>query len=326
LLVSLSPARYNRLAPAAEAASKSRHPTPVEPTPMLSAHFARRGFLAALASLPLLTTFAAAQESAAPRPLKVMTYNVRYASDEGPNAWPDRMPVAVEMLAAQAPDVIGMQEATYRQVKDYETNLPDYDWIGLGRDGGSRGEFMAVFYRAERLEPLEFDHFWLSDEPDRIGSSTWGNSNRRMVTWVRFRDRASDQEFFFFNTHFDHQIQPAREKSADLLWNRIDALNTELPIIVTGDFNAQAEKNPAYKTLVAPDRLTDTWVSAEKHGPLVATFHGYGEPQVNGTRIDWILTRGPVKCVNTEIVTFEKNNQYPSDHFPVMAELQLESK
>jgi len=293
---------------------------------MFRAPVALRSALVSLFLLTACARFAAGQDSAASTPLKVMTYNVRYASDQGPNAWADRLPVALEMLAAQSPDVIGMQEALYRQVKDYEANLPDYDWIGLGRDGGSRGEFMAVFYRHERLEPLEYDHFWLSDEPDRVGSSTWGNSNRRMVTWVRFRDRTTNREFYFFNTHFDHEIQTAREKSAELLWKRIAELKTDLPVIVTGDFNAAAMDNPAYTTLVAPDRMTDVWTTAEKHGPLVATFHGYRGQRENGARIDWILTRGPVKCLNTEIVTFEKDGQCPSDHFPVVAELEFEAK
>jgi hypothetical protein len=53
--------------------------------------------------------------------------------------------------------------------------LPDYEWIGLGRDGGNHGEFMAVFYRVTRFEPLEFDHFWLSDAPNVVASSTWGS-------------------------------------------------------------------------------------------------------------------------------------------------------
>jgi endonuclease/exonuclease/phosphatase family metal-dependent hydrolase len=274
--------------------------------------------------LLLLTFGVAVSDLQADSSLKVMTYNVRYASDESPNAWGDRLPVALAMLTEQKPDLIGTQETLYRQVKDYEAGLPEFGTIGLGRDGGSHGEFMAIFYRRARLEPLEYDHFWLSDTPDRVGSTTWGNSNRRMVTWVRFRDKESKQEFYFFNTHFDHQIQEAREKSAKLLWERIEALKTELPIIVTGDFNAAAEENPAYHTLVAEGRLKDTWLTAEKHGPPRATFHGFNGPHGESPRIDWILTRGTVKCLNSEVVTFEQKGQYPSDHFPVTAELIIE--
>ena len=118
-----------------------------------------------------------------------MTFNLRYASNQPPNAWQAQRPVAKTLIESSNPDIIGTQEGLWQQVKDLEADLPDYAWIGLGRDGGSRGEFMAIYYRRARLKPLEFDHFWLSDTPDRIGSTTWGNTNRRMVTWVRFKDR-----------------------------------------------------------------------------------------------------------------------------------------
>jgi hypothetical protein len=95
------------------------------------------------------------------------------------------------------PDLMGTQEGLYAQLKDLAADLPAHAWVETGRDGGSRGEFMAVFCRKERFEPLEYDHFWLSDTPDVIGSSTWGNTNRRMVTWVRCRDLASGREFHF---------------------------------------------------------------------------------------------------------------------------------
>jgi hypothetical protein len=87
-----------------------------------------------------------------------------------------------------------------------------------------RGEFMAIFYRRNRFEPLEYEHFWLSDTPDVIASSTWGNGVRRMVTWAKFRDRTTGREFYFWNTHLDHEVQFAREKSAELIRQRIGLL------------------------------------------------------------------------------------------------------
>ena len=83
---------------------------------------------------------------------------------------------------------------------------------------------MAIFYRPIRFEPLEFDHFWLSDTPATIGSRSWGNNIPRMVTWVRFLDRLTEREFYFINTHFDHESQPAREQSAELLLERLAEL------------------------------------------------------------------------------------------------------
>src|SRR5689334_21412331 len=103
--------------------------------------------------------------------LKVMTFNLRYAQKgaQPPDAWAHRRPIMRECIRQTPPDVIGTQEGLYPQLKDFAADQPDYDWIGLGRDGGSKGEFMAVFYRRARLEPLEFDHFWLSDTPDVVG-------------------------------------------------------------------------------------------------------------------------------------------------------------
>lgn len=256
--------------------------------------------------------------------LCVMTYNLRYASPTPPNAWPQRRPLMREIIQSTAPDVMGTQEGLYAQLKDLAADLPEFDWIGTGRDGGSKGEFMAVFFRKTRLEPLAFDHFWLSDTPNVIGSTSWGNSNRRMVTWVKFRDRTTGGEFFLFNTHFDHQIQPAREKSADLVRERVAALGTKIPVLLIGDFNAAAESNQAYRILTAGNFFADAWLTArERRGEGIGTFNGFKAAQPNGSRIDWILTRGDVAVDRAETVTFARDGQFPSDHFPVVAWMRL---
>jgi endonuclease/exonuclease/phosphatase family metal-dependent hydrolase len=256
--------------------------------------------------------------------LCVMTFNLRFASPKPPNAWPQRRPVMRECIEKLNPDLIGTQEGLYQQIKDIAQDLPPYEWLGLGRDGGSRGEFMAVFYRRDRFEPLEYDHFWLSDTPSVIASSTWGNSNRRMVTWVKFLDRRTERQFYFFNTHLDHQIQVAREKSATLIRERIEALKTPLPVVLVGDFNVVAARNKAYEILVNENGLSDTWTTASvRRNERMSTFHGFSTGQEAGQRIDWILARGPVAADATEIVTFQKDGQYPSDHFPVVAWLRF---
>ena len=68
------------------------------------------------------------------------------------------------------------------QLQDIAADLPAFQWIGVGRDGGSRGEFMAVFYRTARLEPLAFDHFWLSDTPEvSTGSRLFRKAGRALT-------------------------------------------------------------------------------------------------------------------------------------------------
>lgn len=255
--------------------------------------------------------------------LKIMTYNLRNPSDMNSNTWAQRRPVSRALLQSEAPDIVGTQEGYYAQVKDLAQDNPEFAYIGTGRDGGSRGEWMAIFYRRARLEPLEFDHFWLSDTPDRIGSTTWGNSNRRMVTWVKFRDLQTEREFMFWNTHLDHEIQAAREKSAALIVERVGALKTDVPVLLVGDFNAAARGNKAYDILL-DSGFFDTWfASAQRSGPDVATFHGYKPAVPNGVHIDWILARGAVAVEDTHIVDFQQNEQFPSDHFPVAARVMI---
>ena len=118
--------------------------------------------------------------------LKVMTFNLRYASNSKPNAWPDRLPHMADIIKKSNPDIFGTQEGKFYQLKELNAKIPGYTWFGTGRDGGSRGEFMAIFYKPDRFDILEYDHFWLSDTPNVIASTTWGHSNRRMVTWIRF--------------------------------------------------------------------------------------------------------------------------------------------
>jgi hypothetical protein len=129
-----------------------------------------------LAAIVALGAFSADRLPGAPDAVRlcVMTFNLRYADSKPPNSWPERRPVMRHCILQVHPDIIGTQEGLYPQLKEIASDLRDYDWIGLGRDGGSRSEFMAVFYLRDRLEPVAFDPFWLSDTPEVVGYSTWG--------------------------------------------------------------------------------------------------------------------------------------------------------
>lgn len=256
--------------------------------------------------------------------LRVMTFNLRFASAQPPHAWPDRRPVMKRVIERAAPDVIGTQEGLYAQLRDLAADLPAYDWIGLGREGGSRGEFAAVFFLRDKFEPLAFDHFWLSDTPDVVGSMTWGNRYRRMVTWVRFRERASGRVFEFWNTHLDHEIEAAREKSAALLAERLAQIDAQTPVLLVGDFNCLAGASAPYALLTQQAGLVDTWLAAARRvNDGLNTFHGYQPPKRAGERIDWILARRPSAVSEAAILDYAENGQTPSDHFPVTATVRF---
>lgn len=251
--------------------------------------------------------------------LNVMSFNLRYASDAEPNSWHARRPVMAQLLLNELPAVLGTQEGLYGQLLDIAHDLPDhYDWVGLGRAGGSHDEFMAVFFDTLRLEPLEFDHHWLSATPNVVGSRSWGNNVIRMVTWIRFADRATGRQFVVVNTHFDHESENSRLRSAEFVHQRINTL--KLPVVLTGDFNAVATASPTYSLLT--EGLEDSWLAGPQTTPAYGTFHGYGPLVPDGPRIDWILTRG-VTVEAAAINTYHRDGQYPSDHLPVQALIRV---
>lgn len=262
-----------------------------------------------------------------PLELRVMTFNLRYASTKPPNSWPERRPVMRACITNAAPDIIGTQEGLYHQLKDIALDQPEYEWIGLGRDGGSQGEFMAIFYKKALFEPVEFDHFWLSDTPNVIASAHWGNTNRRMVTWVKFKQRSNGALFTVMNTHLDHAISLAREKGARLIRERATQLASDgLPMILLGDFNSVPGTEKTHEILTQGNFLNDVWEYAKtRQNDGLNTYHDFKGKQLGTARIDWILTRGNWECDQAETVVFSRNGQFPSDHHPVSAILRLKT-
>ncbi|MEH7009524.1 discoidin domain-containing protein [Neobacillus niacini] len=265
--------------------------------------------------------------SAKSKQLKVMSYNLRYASASGPDSWGDRRPVMAQLLDLEKPDIIGTQEGLFHQLKDMEEDMPQYDWIGEGRRGGSKSEYMAVFYNKKRFSPLEYDHYWLSDTPNVIGSTTWGEKwDNRMVTWVKFMDKKTKQEFYFVNTHLDQSSAESREKSAKLIVEKLSEFEPHLPVIVTGDFNSKSNSIP-YHTIINDGGFTDAWTQAETRiGENLGTFNGLKDPTGGGPGniIDFIFYKGNLKVKQAKINDYTKNGQFPSDHFPVIADLAIE--
>lgn len=266
---------------------------------------------------------AACASTPAPRdqPLRVMSFNVRLPIEtDGANRWEARRELAAQAIADAAPDVIGTQELHKPQGDWLVERLPRYAWFGRDRRGGHGDEHMGVFYRSDRLRVLESGDFWLSDTPDVPGSITWGHPFPRMATWALFERIADGRRFYLFNTHLPYREEDsaARERGARLLAERIAALPADVPVVVTGDFNA-TPGGPVHAALSTT--LRDAWETAPRRSGPAETFHAFG-----GTadrRIDWILVRGfEVLEARTLDACDGEGGRCPSDHFPVLAELR----
>ena len=261
---------------------------------------------------------------AGPADLNVMTFNLRYAAAVPPNSWAERRPVMRTLLTTERPDLIGTQEGLPDQLRDIGSDLgADYDRIGLGREGGDRGEHMAIFFDRTRLAPQKAGNFWLSETPSVPGSISWGSNSIRMVTWVLFADRKTGRRFYAVNTHLDNRSENARRHGAALLAQRLAAFD-RLPIVLTGDFNSPAQSSSqVYHLLVDQTGLRDTWITAPRRGPAYATIHNFQALVPNGIRADWILTTPGVTPLAALMNTFRGGSQYPSDHLPVQVRLRL---
>ncbi|OHB54431.1 MAG: hypothetical protein A2173_06745 [Planctomycetes bacterium RBG_13_44_8b] len=269
--------------------------------------------------------------------LKVFSFNIRYGTaDDGESSWQHRKQIVFDLLRNHHPDVVGLQEALHFQINEICNELPQYSYLGAGRDDGKiKGEFCAILYLKERLDVNESDTFWLSGTPEVPGSITWGNACTRICTWARFVDKSNHQPFYLYNLHLDHVSQFSREKSAILLTQRIQNRRYPDPVIVTGDFNA-GEDNPivlymkCQATLAGsnnlpvenPAPMVDTFRVVQPRATEVGTFHAFSGRRT-GEKIDYILTIRGVKVLNADILRDNVNGRYPSDHFPITATMSF---
>jgi endonuclease/exonuclease/phosphatase family metal-dependent hydrolase len=283
----------------------------------------------------IMAMTALARPAAAVAPIKTMSFNIRFDSgvpNNGTNAWVSpagtgRRDLALNVIDDFAPDVLGVQEALHNQVNDLQGGLAQYDFYGVGRDDGvTAGEYSGIFYRSDRFTRTDQGTFWLSNTPDRA-SFFPGTCCRRIASWVVLADMQADsREYFVLNAHWDHQVQPARELSAQLIRQRINALAGGRPLIVMGDLNAN-ERNAAFLDLLGNNdpagfQLLDSYREVvPEQSRSEATFHGFNGV-TSGLRIDYVLHSDFFRAAEASIVRTEFSGRYPSDHYPVTALLQ----
>lgn len=266
--------------------------------------------------------------------LNLMSWNVRYenSGDTDTRSWRQRVIGALRVIRRLNPDIIGVQEAMHGQAADLRVSLPDYEFIGWGRDDGKKaGEYAGIYYRRDRFKVDTADEgmFWLSDTPEKIGSKTWGNEIPRVATWLRLIDQATGRGFYVFNTHWDHRSQPSRERSALLIAKRIDSRKKKgEPVVLIGDFNSM-EANPGLvyltgmKTQVAGSSrswaggLLDVYQKLHSNEKNRRTLHLWRNTREGALKVDHILVSRDAEVRAADIVSGD--TPMISDHFPVTA-------
>jgi endonuclease/exonuclease/phosphatase family metal-dependent hydrolase len=269
-----------------------------------------------------------------------MTFNVRgsFHKGDGVNAWNNRAALNVETIKCHAPDVIGFQELQSGNLDTYEEKLPEYGRV-LGPRAGNKAphEFNAIFFDLTRLEVLGSGGFWLSTTPDRY-SSSWRARSARYASWVNLRCLNTGLSFLHLNTHLDHVSRLARVKGTRLLLRKIAEIRksqvNDSPTIVTGDFNCVPRSLPHRN--FAEDGFVDTCLAIDEGNVEgTHTFHAFegaryrvARSACETGRIDWILVKDPRQRIRIKSHLIvrdcdEETGIYPSDHYPVLAELAL---
>lgn len=254
---------------------------------------------------------------------QIATFNIRFdnAGDEG-NLWKDRSPHVAALIQFHQIGLFGTQEGLEHQIEELSEML-DFEYLGVGRDDGAKaGEFTAILFDPTKYELLDQGTFWLSPTPEKP-SKGWDAALNRICSWGKFKSKEGDT-FFTFNIHYDHIGQQAREESSKLVIKKIGEINSEnLPVILLGDFNVTPE-NPAYTTITKSKGWKDARLISEipAYGPQ-GTFTAFDWEKMPEGIIDHIFVHGDVKVIRHGILTDNYGKKYPSDHFPVLVEIEF---
>lgn len=269
--------------------------------------------------------------------LRVMTLNIQGQwTKEGPNCWTNRAPLSLAVIQRQDPDLVGLQEAQVGNLDFFRQHLRGYAWVNGNCYGNNPpNEYTPIYWKADRFDLLAYGEFWFSPTPE-TPSIGFGVDYPMGATWVKLHDRQSGRPLIHVNTHYEDGPWGAESRlnATRIIVERMQALGGEVPVIATGDFNW----NPGGEAhaLFLESGYMDTYLAAGLEDGAVSTFHGfegeaydarrYSDGANTFWRIDWVLVRPgaqPVQVRSCRVVTDAEPPCYPSDHYPVVAEIEL---
>jgi len=247
-----------------------------------------------------------------------MSFNIRVAgAADGDNAWDNRRDLAIKVITDHDPDVVGMQEVQPNQRQDFLNALPEMTAYAQAAD--QFGNENVILYRADRLT-LEFQGtYWLSETPFEPFTVGWDATYSRNCIWGIFTRNSDGRGFYVYNTHFDHQGSIARLESATYLVSRVEGRLQDLPAIFVGDLNADESSPPL---LELNELLEDTFRVVHPEATDVGTSHGFSG-DMTGAKIDYVLVEPSTIVEAAQIIHDNTDGHYPSDHFPVSAQISF---
>lgn len=245
-----------------------------------------------------------------------MTFNIRRdLMQDGTDSWEYRKEKVIQIIKDLKIDVFGIQEGLPHMIKYMENKLTEYTMIGQGRNNEKSDEYNAIFYKTKSFISLDRGQFWLSETPSVPGSIGWGSKYPRICTWSEFAHiKNSSSSFYVFNTHLDNSSQLARVYGIKLIIEQIIfLLEKSIPVILMGDFNC--ERNNYVINYVEKIGLFQPCLKGK-------TFHNFNGG-ICGKLIDYLFVSNQIKFIESFINRRSFEEKYPSDHYPVIAKIQL---
>ena len=215
---------------------------------------------------------------------------------------------AIQMIKAYLPDVLGVQEATVAWTELLNAKLGGYyEMVGELRKDPRSNERTAVLVAKSRLTITEHGTRWLN-ETNTPGLKSAGSEYVRIFTYAMLRDAVTSHEWLQVNTHLDFASESVQTYEVRLLLDFLHSGYENVPIVLTGDMNAKT--NTAAIKLLEKSGLTSATDMTEEKNAM--------------PDIDWIFATAD--CVKVSLY-HECNERlrggYPSDHFPILAELSF---
>lgn len=262
--------------------------------------------------------------------IKIVSFNIK--SDPGYpfyDGWRQldspRKNRALRSLQELKPDLLCIQEAQSVQLADLAIEIDGMGVTAASRDPEDSGsEWMAIFFKTERLDYLKSGAFWLSATPHLPGSRFAGSNFPRVVSYALLRDRHTGAPYGVFCTHLDFDPD-VRFLSMQLLREQIFQIAPFLPLIVLGDFNTR-QGDFAYRMMIDGNDLYDSYrriypAPRQDDGTL---HRSVGDRR--GPRVDYIFLSHHFDTIAAGIYRRTYNGQYPSDHFPIWSTVLFEDE
>ena len=201
--------------------------------------------------------------------------------------------------------------------------LEDYYVVGTPRSKKMFVERNDIFI-ARDFHVEEYKTFWLSNTPQKISSSRWYSVFPRICTAAVIRDN-NGNKYRICNSHLDFLFTKSRvyEVSKILSFIENEEDKEKMPTILMGDFNASPNSkvieeirkyNYNNKKFVA---VQDYKKEIYNHTTM-SRFKGRSK----GIHIDYIFVTDNLSIKSTEILTYNENGKYPSDHYPLISEVE----